>query len=388
MIRFTIRIRGAVPVVRADRLELLDDCRASLGVTRAITMLELQGLGTPALYGVFHPRLLLPHGFLDRFSPREIRLVLLHELAHLKAHDILLNWLIAMAGAIHWFNPVTWLALRRLRQDREILRDAQVLHRLDPTERATYGQTLLKLSETLSGGVPCPSFIPVVNHRSQITRRIVMITRYRKESRVSNIGLAAVIALLALVTFSTPGSELAGESTLETSASYPWSENSDYVRVEKDLLESISIRPVTITNFNTMQFVLAPEFVQACLLTPEETARMNAALTNALHEYRTVQGQHLKPIDGEATLERARQELPYAQGTFEFSLKPFVAEARGIRERLKSEVACNPGNAACEALLATRRDVSGRRDEYDQSCQTRVANLPFQRSDQSSRAAR
>jgi hypothetical protein len=92
-----------------------------------------------------------------------------------------------------------------------------------------------------------------------------------------------------------------------------------------------------------MQFVMAPEFVQACLLTPEETARMNAALTNALHEYRTVQGQHLKPIDGEATLERARQELPYARGTFEFSLKPFVAEARGIRERLKSEVAATLG---------------------------------------------
>jgi hypothetical protein len=210
---------------------------------------------------------LLPHGFLERFSPREIRLVFLHELAHLEAHDILLNWLIAMASAIHWFNPVTWLALRRLRQDREILRDSQVLHRLAPQERATYGQTLLKLSETLSGGVPCPSFIPVVNHRSQITRRIIMITRYRKESRASNIGLAAVVAVLALVTFSTPGSELADESTLGAATSYPWSENSEYVQVGKDLLERISIRSVTITNGNTVQFVLAPEFVHACLLT-------------------------------------------------------------------------------------------------------------------------
>ena len=289
MILFTIRIRGAVPVVRTDSLELLDDCRANLGVTRAVTMFELQGLGTPALYVMFHPKLLLPHGFLERFSPREIRLVFLHELAHLKAHDILLNWLIAMASAIHWFNPVTWLALRRLRQDREILRDSQVLHRLAPQERATYGQTLLKLSETLSGGVPCPSFIPVVNHRSQITRRIIMITRYRKESRASNIGLAAVVAVLALVTFSTPGSELADESTLGAATSYPWSENSEYVQVGKDLLERISIRSVTITNGNTVQFVLAPEFVHACLLTSEEIERMNAALTNALHEYRTVQ---------------------------------------------------------------------------------------------------
>jgi hypothetical protein len=216
MIRFTIRVRGAVPVVRADSRELLDHCRASLGVTRAITLLEMEGLGTPALYGVFRPRLLLPQGFLDCFSEREVRLVFLHELAHLKAHDILLNWLIAMASAIHWFNPVTWLALRRLRHDREILRDAQVLHRLDPGERATYGQTLLKLSEQLSGGVPCPSFIPVINHRSQITRRILMITRFRRESRASNFCLAAVIALLALATFTRTnsfGAELSAEMT-------------------------------------------------------------------------------------------------------------------------------------------------------------------------------
>ncbi|MCL4180279.1 MAG: M56 family metallopeptidase [Verrucomicrobia bacterium] len=348
MIRFMVRIRGAAPVVRADSLELLDHCRASIGVTRAITLLEMEGLGTPALYGVFRPRLLLPHGFLDRFSPREIRLVFLHELAHLKAHDILLNWLIALAGAIHWFNPVTWLALRRLRHDREILRDAQVLHRLDPRERATYGQTLLKLSETLSGGAPCPSFIPVVNHRSQITRRILMITRYRKESRASTFGLVVAVTLLALVTFSTPGSELAGESTLGTPASYPWSEDSEYVRVEKDLLERISIRSVTITNGNTVQFVLAPEFVHACLLTSEEIERMNAALTNALHEYRTVQGQHFEPMDDEATFESARKELPYAKGTFKFSLKPFEAEARGIRERLKSDVVATLGSQRAE----------------------------------------
>ena len=142
---------------------------------------------------MFHPKLLLPSGFLGRFTPQEIRLVILHELAHLKAHDILSNWLIAMAGAIHWFNPMTWLALRRLRQDREILRDSQVLHRLNPKERATYGETLLKLSETLSGDTPCTCFIPVINHRSQITRRILMITRYRKESRASACALAAVL---------------------------------------------------------------------------------------------------------------------------------------------------------------------------------------------------
>jgi hypothetical protein len=134
----------------------------------------------------------------------------------------------------------------------------------------------------------------------------------------------------------------------ETLRSYPWAESSQDVRLGKDLIERISIWPVTITNFNTMQFVLTPEFVGACLLTPDEVARMGAALTNALHEYRTVQSRHFEAIDDEATFEKARKELPYARETFRFSIKPFEAEARGIREKLKSEVLATLGAQRAE----------------------------------------
>src|SRR5690606_8191191 len=69
---------------------------------------------SPAVFGLFRPCLLLPHGFAERLEPHEIRHVLLHEAAHLKRRDLVVNWLMALAQAIHWFNPLVWLAFRQM----------------------------------------------------------------------------------------------------------------------------------------------------------------------------------------------------------------------------------------------------------------------------------
>src|SRR4030095_2519490 len=120
--------------------------------------------------------------------------------------------------------------------------------------------------------------------------------------------------------------------------SHPWSENSNYVRVGKDLLDRIALSPVRVTNFNTMQSVLKPEFVAAMSLTSEETEQVSTALKKALDEYRTVQGRHFEPIDETAEFDKALSEAPYPSGTFQFRLKPFEGEAAAIRETLKVEV--------------------------------------------------
>lgn len=338
MVLFWRRIRNAPPMVREDALNLLAECRSCLNVSGHIEIIELPHLDTPGLFGLFRPRLLLPHGFLDKFHPQEVRMVFLHELAHLKSHDILLNWVIVLAAAVHWFNPFVWIALRNLRQDREILRDSQVLRHLQSQERTIYGETLLKLSEVFTSRAPCAGSLSVVNHRSQITRRIIMITRFRNETIASKVAGVAVVTVLALATFSTPGSEYGGETTSVPLTRHEWPESAEYVRVGKELLERIPIRPVTITDYDTMQFVLSREFVHACLLTQWEHEQMNAALNSALHEYRTIRGRHFEPMQTADEFEAARKELPYASGTYRFSLKPFEAEAIRIREALKSDV--------------------------------------------------
>lgn len=96
----------------------------------------------PALVGLLRPRLVLPRDFAERFDATEQRLVLAHEDVHRRRLDNLWNLLAALLCALHWFNPLAWLALRGLRADQELACDAAVM-RAHPGCEAPYSRALM-----------------------------------------------------------------------------------------------------------------------------------------------------------------------------------------------------------------------------------------------------
>lgn len=199
--RFHRRVRKATPVTDPVRLAILAECCRLTQVRTPVPLLLVRGLGTPALFGWRRPVILLPEELDHQLDPLTLRMVILHELAHLKSGDVGLNWLMTLAGALHWFNPLAWLSLQRLRADREMVRDAQVLSWLAPVDRPAYGHALLNLAACFSGRVFCPSFLPVLNHPQETKKRIHMIACFQTESRARLLGLGLLLAALAGVTF-------------------------------------------------------------------------------------------------------------------------------------------------------------------------------------------
>ena len=187
--------------VEAVGLELLRKCRSEMGVSREVRMVSVTWLKTPALFGYWRPRLLLPEGMLARLTGQELRMVFLHELSHVKRRDILVNWVILLARSVHWFNPLVWAAMRRLRGERELVCDAMVMAGLGPEERRHYGTTLIRLADQVSGDGFCPSLAPVVQGRSEIKRRIIMIANYKPAGRAALLISALAMVLLCGLTF-------------------------------------------------------------------------------------------------------------------------------------------------------------------------------------------
>jgi len=198
---FSRRIKYRPPISDERILSLLESCRNVMGVRRRITAVIAPQPGTPALFGFLKPRLLLPERALRKLDDRELRMIFLHELAHVKHGDILLNWIIIFARRLHWFNPLVWLALRRLRADRELVCDAMVMSRLADDERLAYGRTLIKLLDDFSGAGFCPSLAPVINHKHEIKRRVTMIAQFKPVGRVAVLLSAVIVVAVCCFTF-------------------------------------------------------------------------------------------------------------------------------------------------------------------------------------------
>ena len=174
-----------------DVIALLDDCRREMRVHGDVRVIATDAVGGPALFGCFRPTLLVPPAMLRELSRDDLRFVFLHELAHLKRHDTLLNIPLSLAAALHWFNPAVWFALSRCRTERELACDAMVLDVTDsPAAQQGYGQTMLRLAEALCapGGGPgrrprgVPAALGILQTRSQLNRRITMISAFRRSS--------------------------------------------------------------------------------------------------------------------------------------------------------------------------------------------------------------
>jgi len=144
---FGLQLRRRQPIVNDAILALMDECRQVMGVRRPLTLLETPELESPALFGCFAIKLLLPERIIQTFSTEELRHVFLHELAHIRRRDTSTNWLTTILLTLHWFNPIIWFAFRRMRADRELACDAMVLAHTSDGEGKPYGQTVIKVLE-------------------------------------------------------------------------------------------------------------------------------------------------------------------------------------------------------------------------------------------------
>lgn len=91
---------------------------------------------------IIHPKILISSELVDRLSEEELKFVFMHELAHIKRRDFLINVVCILIQAIYWFNPIIWYSIYKMKQDCEISCDATVLTALN-LEKKTRNMDIL-----------------------------------------------------------------------------------------------------------------------------------------------------------------------------------------------------------------------------------------------------
>ena len=196
------RLRAAVgrgtPAAGA-RVEQLSRVAETYGL-KPCRAVEVEGVQSAFLCGVFRPVLVLPAG-------REVDdKVLLHELLHRRYHDTALGVVLCLLRCLHWCNPFLWYCFDRVQNDCEALCDQRVLERLEGEDRRDYGHILLSMANEKYARAPGTS--SMANGGKNIRRRIQCIARFKRYP--AGMALGAVCCTLVLTMGCVAGRAQAG----------------------------------------------------------------------------------------------------------------------------------------------------------------------------------
>jgi len=197
------RQRRRESTVVEDRL--LDICyrlQDQLGIRRAVRYCESAVLQAPAVIGWFRPIVFLPATALTGLSEEQLRLVIAHELAHIRRYDAFVNLFQVCAETLLFYHPAVWWLNRRIRAERE--------HCCDETAVALcgnaveYARALTLMEEWRSA----PVFAMAANRGplSERIRHLLGLSSGRENGR--KIGFGG--SVLFLVTALSAGNALLG----------------------------------------------------------------------------------------------------------------------------------------------------------------------------------
>lgn len=199
LFRIVRGFRVLEPTQDPELLEILEDCKRKLGITRPVLLYTGSRTAEgPYIFGILRPRIYVPDVLCRELSQDQLRHILTHELAHLKRWDMLWGLLGGIALAVHWMNPLVWLGMKQMKAEREMACDACALDALGEEEALPYGMTIV---ETLKRFAFRKGRPPVLEFHSedtgkQLKRRIHMIAGYKKGSY--KLTAASILCVLAL----------------------------------------------------------------------------------------------------------------------------------------------------------------------------------------------
>jgi TonB family protein len=187
------------------------------GLRRPVRLLAAEGSPPmPLTWGIVRPLILLPVDA-NNWTGERKRVVISHELAHIRRHDWLWQICAEMLRAFYWFHPLAWVAAAKLRHESERACDDCVLN--SGVAASVYAGELLDLARTLGNSRPRWATALAVARPSSLERRLVAmlnpsINRQRMSGFTSlTLAVLAIGLLSPLAALRLPAQNLSGAFT-------------------------------------------------------------------------------------------------------------------------------------------------------------------------------
>jgi bla regulator protein blaR1 len=196
--------RRAMPAPAAWQMEI-NTLRLRLHIAREVRLGVVRGNGSPVAVGLWRSAVLLPETS-HTWDDERRRVVLLHELAHIRRGDCRVQALAQAASVVYWFNPLIWIAAAHLRSERERACDDEVLRM--GAQPSAYAAHLLEIARGVQLSLR-PSAALAMARASELEGRLLGILaagRARVPARSSRWAVASTLAMTTCAALgATPG---------------------------------------------------------------------------------------------------------------------------------------------------------------------------------------
>jgi len=167
--------------------------QARFNISRPVKLFLSARITVPVMMGALKPVILLPVATINHLSTEQVEAILLHELAHIRRHDYLLNMLQAVGEAILFFNPFVWLISAVIRREREHCCDDLVVD--SAADPLPYARALAILESNRQGSSLA---LAATGNKNQLFNRIRRIMEMKKNNLNNSQLTIVVVAILAL----------------------------------------------------------------------------------------------------------------------------------------------------------------------------------------------
>ncbi len=199
LLRLTLSIRHLylirykhIRLPDGDMMEHLDLLAEQMGLGK-VKMFYSTYLHTPVMMGFIKPVILLPVAVMSQLSTDQLEAILLHELAHIKRHDYLVNILQTFIETVLFFNPIIWIISSSIRRERENCCDDLVLAHTNEPLHYAHALSLLEAGKQAQNNIS----LAATGKHQHLFDRIKRIMEMKKTSL--NYGRVMAALIIALI---------------------------------------------------------------------------------------------------------------------------------------------------------------------------------------------
>ena len=188
-IRFRLRLHDAKPIRPKELIKEFENS--------AIKVFQSEKISMPLTFGIFSKKIYVPSQW-DNWSSDCQRMILHHELAHIKRKDGLVKFFQIIVQSIYFFHPLVWILNTRINQYREMAcDDASVATKRNSSME--YSRYLVNIAEEMTlSELSCSSASALIRQKNELLNRVQYQIKEVTMKHISKKKLGVIVAVLFL----------------------------------------------------------------------------------------------------------------------------------------------------------------------------------------------